>query len=75
MKFGFFIFSQKILSENQILTTEKGGKRGFRFYPDWDVPENKQAEKTKKWQSKYFIDLTNLKDVNSEKFTSIINSN
>ncbi len=73
-KFGFFIFSKKILSEKQILTTNpKEGKRGFRIYPDWTKTENKQAEKTQSWQTNYFIDLTNSEQKNIEKFKSIIN--
>lgn len=58
-QFGAFFFPRQVLSEKQILTSNaKGGKRGFRVYPDWTKPENKQAEKTQSWQSNYFIDLT-----------------
>lgn len=57
--FGVFIFSKKILIEKQILSSQnKEGKRGFRVYPSWTKTENKQAEKTKNWQTKYFIELT-----------------
>jgi hypothetical protein len=56
---GFFIFSKEVLTQNKILTTlSKEGKRGFRVYPDWDNAENKQAEKTKNWQKKSFINLS-----------------
>lgn len=69
--FGFFLFPKQILSEKQILTNyETEGKRGFRVYPDWVKTDNKQAEKTKSWQTKYFIDLTD--EQNIEKFNSII---
>jgi hypothetical protein len=72
-KFGFFLFSKYILSEKLILTNKsKEGKRGFRVYPAWDTPKNKQAEKTKQWQEKYFLDLT--KNKNAEKFSMIINN-
>lgn len=55
---GFFIFPRKILAEKQIISDQKEGKRGFRVYPNWDRPESKQAEKTKNWQTKFFIDFT-----------------
>lgn len=73
-EFGFFFFSKSVLIKNQILTTnEKVGKRGFRVYPDWAKTENKQAEKTKTWQSEYFINLNN--EVESiRKFNVILNS-
>jgi hypothetical protein len=68
---GFFIFSKEILIQNKILTTlSKEGKRGFRVYPDWDIPENKQAEKTKNWQEKSFINLS--EDHYLEKCKSIL---
>lgn len=72
-KFGFFLFPKLILSEKQILTTNnREGKRGFRVYPDWDIPENRQAEKTKSWQTKYFIDISNMETASHEKFYSIL---
>ncbi len=72
-KYGFFIFSKSILSEKRILTTnKKGGKRGFRIYPDWTNTENKQAAKTQSWQTNYFIDLTNNNTKTTEKIKSII---
>lgn len=70
---GFFLFPEYVLSEKQILTaSNKEGKRGFRVYAGWDVPINKQAERTRTWQTKYFIDLSR-EAVNHEKFNSIIN--
>jgi hypothetical protein len=57
---GQFIFSKAILLEKDIISNKKtGGKRGFRVYSPWDVVENKQAEKSQKWQLNYFLDLTN----------------
>lgn len=57
---GFFLFPKKILVEKHILSTnEKEGKRGFRVYPNWVKTENKQAEKTQLWQTKYFVNLSN----------------
>lgn len=61
---GFFFFSKQVLAEKQILINgTKDGKRGFRVYPSWDIPENRQAEKTLAWQSEFFIDLTKEADV------------
>ncbi|MGJ1430214.1 MepB family protein [Sphingobacterium spiritivorum] len=54
-QYGLFIFSTAILREMKILTHDNiMGKRGFRIYAPWDIPENKQAIKTKEWQIKYF---------------------
>jgi len=75
-KFGFFLFPKQILIEKQILTNNsKEGKRGFRIYADWDIPNNKQAEKTQKWQTEYFIDFTNDENKSIEKFELIITHN
>lgn len=30
----------------------------FRVYPDWETNLNKAATLTQKWQSQYFIDLS-----------------
>lgn len=70
---GFFFFSRKALTQYHILTSKtKEGKRGFRVYPDWDFPENRQAEKTKNWQQKSFIYLSESNHL--EKFQHILNS-
>ncbi|MBN8860414.1 MAG: MepB family protein [Sphingobacteriales bacterium] len=72
-RFGFFLFPKYILGEKQILATNnREGKRGFRVYAGWDSVENKQAEKTKAWQAGYFIDATDIGNINREKFNSII---
>ena len=68
-KLGFYIFPKSILIEKNILTSiKKEGKRGFRVYPNWVKPENKQAEKTQNWQQNYFVEIINnqsdLKQVN-----------
>lgn len=71
--FGFFLFNKDILIKNQILSTDlKDGKRGFRVYPRWDIPQNKQAIKTKNWQSEFFIDFADENYV--EMFESILRS-
>ena len=70
---GFFLFPQYILGEKQILTTEdREGKRGFRLYTDWDIPQSKQSRQTKNWQTGYFIDVTDIGNVDHGKFNSII---
>lgn len=58
--FGQFIFPKRILVEKGIISTNnKEGKRGFRVYPPWDKPENKQAQNTQKWQMSYFLKIRN----------------
>lgn len=54
---GFFIFPKSILTTNGVLSTDKEGKRGFRLYPTWTNPENKQATKSQLWQIPFFINL------------------
>ena len=56
--FGQFVFPKSKLIEKGIISTkDKGGKRGFRVYPNWDIVQNKQAEKTQKWQANYFYEI------------------
>lgn len=70
---GFFFFSKEILIQENILTTlSKDGKRGFRVYPPWDIPENIQAVKTQDWQKHFFIDFSNENLV--EDLKSILNN-
>jgi len=53
---GQFIFPKAALVSNGIISKLGiGGKRGIRVYATWDRVLNKQAEKTKSWQTKYFI--------------------
>lgn len=55
---GFFVFPKEILASMGILTScVRAGKRGFRVYPEWDVPTSSQGIKTKKWQTEYFIEI------------------
>lgn len=55
---GQFIFPKRVLAEKGIMTQNgKIGKRGIRVYPIWDIVTNKQAEKTKSWQIKYFLEI------------------
>lgn len=54
---GYFVFPREILADRKILSVNgQGGKRGFRVYPKWDLPENKQAKQTQSWQTSYFTD-------------------
>ncbi|WP_291879688.1 MepB family protein [Chryseobacterium sp.] len=56
---GIFVFPKKILVEKQILSHgKKMGKRGIRVYPTWDLTESKQAKATQKWQTEYFLDIS-----------------
>ncbi|MGX7244167.1 MepB family protein [Enterococcus quebecensis] len=59
-KIGQFIFPKKLLAEKNILNYGKNkGKMALRVYPDWVTGLNKIASTTQKWQSPFFIDLTN----------------
>lgn len=56
-KSGCFLFPKEILAQKGILQIsgkKTSGKRGFRVYPKWDHPKNKQALNTQKWQQEYF---------------------
>ena len=70
---GFFIFPKSVLErENLISSKIKTGKRGFRIYANWHLPNNKQAEKTKLWQTKYFINYSDSDDSVLNRFRKII---
>lgn len=57
-QFGQFIFPKSVLADQDVISKNgKGGKRGIRVYPSWDVPTNKQALKTQLWQLKYFLSI------------------
>lgn len=58
-KHGLFLFPKSVLVKQHILSTHaKTGKRGFRVYPTWTKTENRQAEKTQRWQSHYFLNFS-----------------
>ncbi|WP_413511248.1 MepB family protein [Myroides odoratus] len=72
-QWGCFIFPRQLLGDKHILTTAgKEGKRGFRVYPQWDIPTSKQALQTKAWQGDYFISLSSKMDCAIEKATHIL---
>src|SRR5690606_9985261 len=57
--FGQFVFPKSVLVAKGIVSANgKEGKRAFRVYPSWDIPTNKQAEKTQLWQLSYFLEFT-----------------
>ena len=59
-KAGFFLFPKEALAQNGIVSVNgKGGKRGFRVYPNWVKNLNKQATKTQGWQVEFFYDYSN----------------
>jgi len=69
--FGQFVFPKSELVKQGIIATDrKDGKRGFRVYPPWDKANSKQAEKTQKWQLKYFlsVDIDQPVDLDRAKF-------
>ncbi|SFK78506.1 hypothetical protein SAMN03159341_101561 [Paenibacillus sp. 1_12] len=56
--FGQFIFPKAVLYNQDIVSHKgKGGKRAMRVYPPWDNPTSRQALKTQKWQSEYFLEI------------------
>lgn len=72
-KSGFFFFSRLTLAELGVITSpQQEGKRGFRVYPAWEIPLNKQAEQTKKRQMECFIDLIADPNKNIEKFNTLL---
>lgn len=61
---GHFLFTKHILNEKKILSGKHEGKRGFRVYPSWDKPNNKQGMTTQNWQLPYFVESkTNKNDL------------
>lgn len=60
---GQFIFPKKALVEKNIFSNKgRGGKRAMRVYAPWDETNSKQAISTKRWQTEYFIDMSNEKN-------------
>lgn len=60
---GQFVFPKSVLITKGIISTDKKeGKRAFRVYPNWDTVNNKQADKTQKWQMAYFYEINDSTD-------------
>ncbi|MGV3245155.1 MepB family protein [Staphylococcus sp. 11261D007BR] len=65
-KIGQFIFPKKILKDKGVIKSNKAeGKMAMRVYPSWVSNLNSTAKKTQRWQTEYFVDLSN--SVNQEK--------
>ena len=63
-EFGQFVFPKSMLIKKGIMSTEKKeGKRAFRVYPSWENANNKQAERTQKWQLDYFYEINSTTDL------------
>ena len=57
-EFGQFVFPKSVLIKKGIISTDKKeGKRAFRVYSSWDNANNKQAERTQKWQLDFFYEI------------------
>ncbi|MBE8721170.1 MepB family protein [Sphingobacterium pedocola] len=68
---GVFIFPKAALADKQILSSaHKEGKRGFRLYPAWDAPTNRQALASQRWQCQYFYEITHMDDTLLEKISA-----
>jgi hypothetical protein len=64
--FGQFVFPKSVLCEQDIISVkEEGGKRAIRVYPPWDKTISKQAQKTQKWQLKYFLQIPEDKSIDT----------
>ncbi len=71
---GAFIFPKEVLYANSILSGEKSkGKRGIRVYPSWDLTISKQAHKTQKWQTEYFLEIPESKKIDLIKARRLLN--
>ena len=58
-KCGQFLFPKEVLRKQSVLRTEESkGKMALRVYPNWEKDLSDAALKTQKWQSPYFISLT-----------------
>lgn len=72
-KIGQFVFPKVVLHKQGILRSETSkGKMAIRVYPTWEKELNPSAMKTQKWQSAYFIDLT--QGTNTDKLSKLYNS-
>ena len=75
-EFGLFVFPKNVLYENKILSDKnRDGKRGIRVYPSWDLTTNKQAQKTQLWQTKYFLEITQDKQIDLKRATELLTLN
>ncbi|EID72872.1 MepB family protein [Imtechella halotolerans] len=67
-RIGQFVFPKTVLIKNGIISSDKKeGKRGFRIYPIWDNPDNKQAKAAQLWQLNHFYEIKDILDFNKIK--------
>ena len=72
--FGQFVFPKMILYEKDIVSKEgKGGKRGIRIYPPWDITESVQAKKTQSWQLEYFFEIHPNTSIDTSRIQKLFN--
>lgn len=72
-KFGQFIFPKSALIKHGVISkNHKGGKRAIRVYPAWDKTTSKQAMSTQKWQLEFFMEIPENKNVDSDRFKSLM---
>ena len=66
-RLGVFIFNPQLLVQKDIFSEKsEGGKRAFRVYAPWTVPEAAQAKRSKTWQCAHFVELTNTEQGRSQ---------
>ncbi|WP_239164842.1 MepB family protein [Actinoplanes palleronii] len=54
--FGHFVFPTATLVARGIMSRDgAGGKRGFRVYPPWSTPANRQATSIQSWQLAHYL--------------------
>ncbi len=72
--FGVFIFPKDVLHEKKIISDKtRDGKRGIRVYPIWDETTSKQAHQTQRWQTNYFLDLSQDLPIDLERAKELLN--
>ncbi len=70
--FGQFVFPKEVLLKQNIFRSgSTKGKMAIRVYPSWDRPTNTEAMKTQKWQLPYFVDMSNLNEMPTEKIIDL----
>lgn len=58
-KLGYFAFPKDALEKHNIIASGKrSGKRAMRIYAPWDKADNPQAQRSQKWQVKYFTSIS-----------------
>ncbi len=69
---GQFVFPKQILIEKGVLASNgRAGKRAMRVYAPWDTVTSKQAEKTQRWQSDFFISLSPVVSIDHKKLRKL----